>query len=226
MYYKAILQKLHRQKFYMHRWILSKHQREFLNVSNDVLNWFSEGWNYKNRKGIVIHRLWVFEFRNPVLYFRDVSELRIPPNLRFDLYSACWFKPFPISHHSFQGGAYHYPRAQVYTCRCHSDVCMYIMRMAAIVRIPRNSVLWEKVKKVNCLRGNCTPNQELASFVPYLKIINTFLKNDTCILKQIVQGTQNVIGILVCQAVFKLWIKTVKMLFGSVTQELLGLSKF
>ena len=25
------------------------------------------------------------------------------------------------------------------------------------------------------------------------------------------------------QAVFKLWIKTVKMLFGSITQELLGL---
>ena len=34
------------------------------------------------------------------------------------------------------------------------------------------------------------------------------------------------IGILVGQAVFKLWIKTVKMLFGSITQELLGLPNF
>ena len=82
-YYKAILQKLHRQKFYLHRWILSKHQIEFLNVSNDVPNWFNKCRNYKNHKGIVIQRLWVFEFRDPVLYFRDVSELRVPPTLRF-----------------------------------------------------------------------------------------------------------------------------------------------
>ena len=32
------------------------------------------------------------------------------------------------------------------------------------------------------LRGNCTPNQKLACFVLYLKIINTFLKNNICIL--------------------------------------------
>ena len=37
--------------------------------------------------------------------------------------------------------------------------------------------------------GNCTPNQKLAFFVLYLKIINTFLKNNTCILMQIVEGT-------------------------------------
>ena len=37
------------------------------------------------------------------------------------------------------------------------------------------------------LRGNCTPNQILACFVFYLKIINTFSKNDICILQQIVQ---------------------------------------
>ena len=80
-YYKAILQKLHRQKFYLHRSILNKHQREFLNVSNDVPNWFSKCRNYKNCKGIVIQRLWVFEFRDQVPYFRDVSELRVPPNL-------------------------------------------------------------------------------------------------------------------------------------------------
>ena len=32
------------------------------------------------------------------------------------------------------------------------------------------------------LRGYCTRNQKLACFVFYLKIINTFLKTDTCIL--------------------------------------------
>ena len=37
---------------------------------------------------------------------------------------------------------------------------------------------------------------------------------------------KNGIGILVGQMDFKLWIKTVKMLFGSITQELLGLPKF
>ena len=36
----------------------------------------------------------------------------------------------------------------------------------------------------------CTPNKKIECFVLYLKIINTFLKNEICILKQIVQGTQ------------------------------------
>ena len=31
---------------------------------------------------------------------------------------------------------------------------------------------------VTWLRGNCTPNQKLACFVLYLKIINTLLLND------------------------------------------------
>ena len=40
------------------------------------------------------------------------------------------------------------------------------------------------------LMGYCTPNQKLvACFVLCLKIINTFLKNNICILKQIVQAT-------------------------------------
>ena len=30
------------------------------------------------------------------------------------------------------------------------------------------------------LRGNCTPNQNLACFVLYLKIVNTFLQIDVC----------------------------------------------
>ena len=37
---------------------------------------------------------------------------------------------------------------------------------------------------------------------------------------------KNDIGILVGKAVFKKWIKTVKMLIGSITQEPLGLPKF
>ena len=43
---------------------------------------------------------------------------------------------------------------------------------------------------------------------------------------EIIQGTQNGIGILVCQVVFKLWIRTVQRLCGSITQEPLGLPKF
>ena len=47
-------------------------------------------------------------------------------------------------------------------------------------------------------------------------MINTFSKNNTCIFK-------NGIQILVGRAILKLWIKTVKIMFWSVTQELLGL---
>ena len=36
----------------------------------------------------------------------------------------------------------------------------------------------------------CTPNQKLACFVLYLKIVDTFLQNNVCILQQIIQGTQ------------------------------------
>ena len=35
----------------------------------------------------------------------------------------------------------------------------------------------------NTLRGYCIPNLKLACFVCYLKIIDTFSKNDTCMLK-------------------------------------------
>ena len=53
----------------------------------------------------------------------------------------------------------------------------------------------------------------------YLKIINTFLKNNLCIVKQISKELKNSIDILVDQVVFKLWIKTVKILFWPITQE-------
>ena len=59
----------------------------------------------------------------------------------------------------------------------------------------------------------------------YLKIINTFLKNNISYSK-LFKELKNGIKILVGQAVFKLWIKTVKMMFRSITQELLDLPKF
>ena len=34
----------------------------------------------------------------------------------------------------------------------------------------------------DALRGNYTPNQKLACFVHYFQIINTFLKNNICII--------------------------------------------
>ena len=37
-------------------------------------------------------------------------------------------------------------------------------------------------KKKHSFRGNCTPNQKLACFVLYLKIVNTFLKKNVRIL--------------------------------------------
>ena len=39
------------------------------------------------------------------------------------------------------------------------------------------------------LRGYYTPNLKLACFVCYLKINNTFLKNNVCVVKQFVQVT-------------------------------------
>ena len=59
----------------------------------------------------------------------------------------------------------------------------------------------------------------------YLKIINTVLKNDMRLIVSCPK-LKNGIEILVGQAVFKLWIKTFKMLFGSITQEPLGLPNF
>ena len=55
----------------------------------------------------------------------------------------------------------------------------------------------------------------------YRKIIKNFLKNSK-LFKELNNGTE----ILVGQAVFTLWIKTVKILFGSITQEPLGLPNF
>ena len=51
------------------------------------------------------------------------------------------------------------------------------------------------------LKGYYTPNLKLV-FVCYLKIINTFMKNDTsCILSKLSKELKNVIEILVAQGV-------------------------
>ena len=67
---------------------------------------------------------------------------------------------------------------------------------------------------------------KISMFVLYFKIINTFLKNNVFILKKKSKELENDIGILVDQEVFKLSIKTVKILFWSITQEPLDLLKF
>ena len=41
------------------------------------------------------------------------------------------------------------------------------------------------------------------------------------LFKELKNGIENLVG----QAVFKLWVKSVKMFFGSITQELLDLPK-
>ena len=60
----------------------------------------------------------------------------------------------------------------------------------------------------------------------YLKIISIFSQNNARTLKKIVQEIKNGIEILVGQVVFKLWFKTVKIMFWSITQEQIGLLKF
>ena len=54
------------------------------------------------------------------------------------------------------------------------------------------------------LRGYCTSYQKSACFVLYLKIINNFLKNKSCILQNMIKELKNGIEILVGRAVFKL----------------------
>ena len=71
--------------------------------------------------------------------------------------------------------------------------------------------------------GYCTPNryQALACFVPYLKIIHLYAS-----YSKLSKELKNGIEILVGQAVHEVTDETVKMLFGSITPEPLGLPKF
>ena len=59
----------------------------------------------------------------------------------------------------------------------------------------------------------------------YLKIINTW-KIIYASYSKLPKELKNGIEILAGQAFFKLWIKAIKMLFGSIIQEPLGLPKF
>ena len=77
------------------------------------------------------------------------------------------------------------------------------------------------------LGGNHTPNQNWACFwVHYLKTINTVLKNDMIILKQIFWVAQflKCIEISVGPAVLELLVKTCKILFWSKTSERFSLA--
>ena len=71
--------------------------------------------------------------------------------------------------------------------------------------------------------GNCTPDQNWACFVYYLKMFNTYLKNYMSTLK-LYEKFANDIKISVGQVVALLF-KTIFWIFWSVTQELLGLLK-
>ena len=77
------------------------------------------------------------------------------------------------------------------------------------------------------LRGYPAHNLKLACFVCYLKIINTFFKKILHASEsELSKKLKNGIEILVDQAGFKLWIKTFKIVFWSITRELHSLLKF
>ena len=75
------------------------------------------------------------------------------------------------------------------------------------------------------LRGNCTPNQIWACFMHCLKIVNTFLKNNVWILKQILEKVTRGVQISEGHVVLELLINMYKTLFWSIPQEPLGLLK-
>ena len=68
----------------------------------------------------------------------------------------------------------------------HDDILIIeiimFMSIHAEFRVDGNSIISFHIMNYS-LREYCTPNQKLACFVLYLKIINTFLKNNICILK-------------------------------------------
>ena len=76
-----------------------------------------------------------------------------------------------------------------------------------------------------CIRGI---HLKLASFVSYFKIIDTFLGIKKFYVSQskLSKKPKNGIEILVGQAMFKLWIKTVKILLWPITGKMVDLLKF
>ena len=71
------------------------------------------------------------------------------------------------------------------------------LTILACFHIPYFQYLYTDLHTSIYLREYYLPNLKLACFMYYLKIIKTFLKNNICNLKQIVQVTQNGIEILV-----------------------------
>ena len=69
-----------------------------------------------------------------------------------------------------------------YTDFQHYIIISYLINICKAPPIAAFKTL-AKAKFILTIRGNCTPNQKLACFVLLLKIINTFLKNNICILK-------------------------------------------
>ena len=65
--------------------------------------------------------------------------------------------------------------------------------------------------------GTAPPTPKIACFVLYLKIINIFLKNNTCIYSKLSKELKNSIKIKVGQAVLELLIQTTFLLLWSMT---------
>ena len=60
---------------------------------------------------------------------------------------------------------------------------LWAVNLASLVHA--HSKKYSYISRLNLLRGYCITNQKLACFVLYLKIINTFLKNDICMSKEL-----------------------------------------
>ena len=112
---------------------------------------------------------------------------------------------------------------------------VFMARKSQFVLLKRKRMYWQtwlKIKQVVVFsfKGYCTLNLKLACFVCHIKIINTFFENNACILNIVkvnVQGYQKWHWKFSRPSIFlKLWIKTVKIVFCSITQELLALLKF
>ena len=83
----------------------------------------------------------------------------------------------------------------------------------------------EPIVRHRALKGTPNPSLKLTCFVCYFKIINIFFK--LIFQSKLSKELKNGIGILVGQAVFKLFIdQNKKTLFSSITQEPLGLLQF
>ena len=103
--------------------------------------------------------------------------------------------------------------------KVHSSKCMH-----AITFLLHMCEYTLQKKIYPCVKGYCTPYPKLACFVLYLKIINTFENKHMYLTVNCSRNLKMVLKL--GQMVVKLWIKAVKLLFGSITHDPLGLPKF